>query len=251
MGKYSTYPLGIDVSFWQGVNDWDKIAARAKFAFIRAGQDRFPDAKFTLNWNASQGKLPRGAYWFYDWRRNASTTEEQAALFRSLGVAEGELPPVMDFEDPYSSWSDTPFPNRDAALDLIRRFRDGVIIAGRMILYCNSSTLKKWQPFPAWLTDEFDLWIAAYPYATGSWNMTNNPDQIPDAWYPATYGWDYKFWQFTPKLPGKLYGVGSGDLDGDLFNGTQDELNDYTGSLIVSDAEKLNRLWDAHPGLHG
>ena len=135
-------------------------------------------------------------------------------------------------------------------LELIRRFKDAVRVP-RMILYCNQSTLKMLQPFPTWLTTEFDLWVAAYFYIPGTSNLMTTPSQIPDNYAPNTYGWPWKFWQFTPKLPGSFYGVGSGDLDGDLFNGTAEDLKAYTGfTPKLTDAEKLERLWQAHPELH-
>lgn len=250
MPDYTTYPLGIDVSFWQGDIDWRKVSTRAKFAFIKAGQDIFPDAKFLQNWTNSKDKLPRGAYWFYDWRQGAKPTQEQSDKMRGLVDPPGELPPVMDFENPYAGWSTTPFPARDIALDLIRRFRDGLQVT-RMLLYMNSSTLRTLLPYPDWLVTEFDLWIAAYPlikYGT-TYIQPRTPAEIPQNWIPSTYGWQPKFWQFTSKLDGTLFGVGSKDLDGDLFMGTEAEFIKYTGIKTLSDSEKLKRLVDAHPEL--
>lgn len=248
MPDYKTYPLGIDVSFYQQTNDWAKVSNLAKFAFIRAGQNAMVDSKFALNWASSKGKLPRGAYWFYDWRSTGNTPEAQGKLFANIVYEPGEIPMVMDFEKPYKDWTPEPFPARDTALAIIRRFKDAVG-AERMILYMNQSTLKGLQPFPSWLTDEFDLWIAAYFYQPGTTNLMTSTAQIPATWAPNTYGWKYKFWQFTSKLDGTSYGVGSLDLDGDLFNGTAQELADYCNTGEITDAEKLRRLWEAHPEL--
>lgn len=251
MPDYKTYPLGIDVSFWQGNIDWDRVAARARFVSIKAGQNLEPDARFAQNWQGSMGKLPRNGYWFYDWRPTGASAEAQADKMDATVQPVGELPPMMDFENPYGGWSPTPFPNRATALDLIKRFRD-ILDTGRMILYMNSSTLRTLLPFPSWLTDEVDLHIAAYPLVNigGSWVQPKSPADIPDNWIPATYGWPPKFWQFTSKMDGTLYGVGSKDLDGDLFMGTEDEFYKYVGVTgAISDAEKLRRLVDAHPEL--
>ena len=253
MGKYESYPLGIDVSGWQLAINWETVSDQARFAFVKAGQNVGVDNRFTYNWAVSKDKLPRDAFWFYDWRSTGATPELQGNKFKSTVPLPGELLKAMDYEKPYETWSPEPLPPRAKSLELIRRFKDAVGVA-RMIFYCNQSTLKMLQPLPSWLTTEFDLWIAAYFYRPGTNNLMTSASQIPDNYAPATYGWPWKFWQFTPKLPGPVFGVGSGDLDGDLFNGTEKELREYAGlpDLVEpTDAVKLERLWLAHPGLHG
>ena len=252
MPDYTNCPLGIDVSAWQGTINWNTAASRAKFAFIKGGQNLTPDTKFSDNWTNSRDKLPRASYWFYDWRPSGAKPEAQGSKMLQTVQPPGEIYPVMDYENPYGGWSPVPFPGRDASLDLIKRFYDA-IEADKMLLYMNSSSLKTLLPFPSWLADICDLFIAAYPLIEqpkGTWRMVRNPAEIPSFWVPSTYGWPYTFWQFTPKLDGTLYGVGSLDLDGDLFNGTDAELRAYTGFGGLTLSEKVDRLWAEHPELH-
>lgn len=245
-----SYAQGVDVSFWQGINNWNQVASKVNFAFIRAGQSVYIDSKFFQNWEQSKGKILRGAYWFYDWRGNGGTPDAQAKKFKETVQPVGELPMVMDFENPYAGWSSTPFPTKTNALSMIQRFRDALKVE-RMIIYCNPSTLKQWTPLPYWLTEDYDLWIANYPYATGTTSMVKDPSEIPSGWKPSTYGWEWKFWQYTSKLPGVEYGVGSGDLDGNMFNGDITMLKKYASvEMELTDAEKIQRLWEAHPELH-
>ena len=248
---YESNAKGIDVSFWQGQNDWQKIAGKVDFAFIRAGQGIYPDTKFNDNWNQSGNKLLRGAYWFYDWRTGKGTPEQQAEKFLETVVTPGELPFVMDFENPYGGWANTPVPSKTTAFNYIQKFRDALKVE-RMIVYTNPAMLKLWTPLPYWLMQDYELWVANYPYASGTTRQVKTHEEIPDGWQPSTYGWKWKFWQYTSKLPGFDYGVGSGDLDGDLFNGTKAELLEYAGIVppVVPDSEKLKRLWEAHPELH-
>src|SRR5262245_10163417 len=74
---------GIDVSYWQGNIDWQKVSdAGIHFAYIKAteGGDRV-DPRFLHNWNAAkEAGVPRGAYHFMYWCRRA---KEQAAWFVS------------------------------------------------------------------------------------------------------------------------------------------------------------------------
>jgi lysozyme len=249
--------LGVDVSFYQAEIDWEKcIAAGANFAFIRAGQNIVTDKCFYRNWDATNGKIPRGAYWFYDWRSTGATASAQGKAFAATVEEVGELPPVMDFEVPWSGWSSNPFPSRTAAIDIMQRFQQAV--GKPMILYTNSSTLKALTPFPDWLTRDWLLWVAAWPYAanTSPSRQCKTAGEIPAAWTPATYGWNWTFWQFTSKLDGKTFGTQTFDLDGDLYNGSDTELRQFAGvegvppAPELTDAEKLRRLWDVHPELH-
>lgn len=230
---------GIDVSFWQGVVDWDKAASRVEFAFLRAGQNMSIDSWFIENWQKSSGKLPRGAYWFYDWRSGKASAAEHGDLFGSV-IGGAELPAVMDFENPYQGWSDTPFPGKTASVDIMRRFQDAAQIE-RPILYTNAATLRAWGTLPADITDNWYLWVAAWPtiLRNGKWDAVRSFDEIPANWTPATYGWPYTFWQYTCKLDGKAHGMTGLDLDGDVFNGTADEFAAFIGADVppITDPE--------------
>jgi hypothetical protein len=89
---------GIDVSFWQGVIDWQALAdAGVKFAFIRAGDGLGTDTQFRRNWaEAKRVGILRGAYVFF--RARHSGEEQARVLLRNLGGDVGELPPVLDIE---------------------------------------------------------------------------------------------------------------------------------------------------------
>lgn len=97
---------GIDVSRWQGVIDWNRVAsAEVAFAYIKAteGGD-VADPLFRSNWNgAAAAGIPRGAYHFFYFCRPAV---EQAAWFITHVPREsGALPPVLDIEWNHASRS--------------------------------------------------------------------------------------------------------------------------------------------------
>ena len=95
-----TMPVqGIDVSYWQGDIDWQKVGdAGIHFAYIKAteGGDRV-DPKFLDNWRAAkQAGVARGAYHFMYWCRAA---KDQASWFMlKVPVDDDALPPVLDVE---------------------------------------------------------------------------------------------------------------------------------------------------------
>ena len=90
---------GIDVSYWQGDIDWQKVRdAGVQFAFIKAteGGDHI-DPKFLDNWQAAKrAGVARGAYHFMYWCRPA---HEQALWFMLNVPGDSDaLPPVLDVE---------------------------------------------------------------------------------------------------------------------------------------------------------
>jgi lysozyme len=240
--------LGIDVSFWQDDNstpqgvDWKKAkAAGAKFAFIRAGQNTYPDPDFVYNWReAKAAGILRGAYLFYDYRNYPRPQAE--FLWQQIQDDPGELPPVMDFER-YPTW---PLPTRDNCLSVIKTFMAELESLGgrKPIFYSNPSmiiyTLK---PIPAWLADH-PLWVANYGVSEPMLSATSHWPQ----------GWT--FWQYSSTGDGKAFGMESKGLDMNWYNGSEAELRAFAGQGIppapveITDAEKLKRLWEAHPELH-
>jgi lysozyme len=90
---------GVDVSHWQSKIDWKTLRTQgANFAFIKATEGgKHVDRLFKHNWDeAKKAGIPRGAYHFMYWCRNA---EEQANWFiRHVPKEKGALPPVLDVE---------------------------------------------------------------------------------------------------------------------------------------------------------
>lgn len=90
---------GIDVSYWQGDVDWQKVKdAGVRFAYIKAteGGDRL-DPKFRDNWHgAKEAGIARGAYHVMYW---CGPARDQAAWFTAHVPREHDtLPPVLDVE---------------------------------------------------------------------------------------------------------------------------------------------------------
>jgi len=218
------YPFGgPDVSFYQddpatprGI-DFDLMkAAGSDLVIIRAGQRTWADRDVKKNWAAAKGKLPRGAYWFYDSREDP---KKQAALCLSLlGDDLGELPLWCDFEDkyggPFGRWQDW-----YDFMEELKALRPGI----RLGVYTNyfywsertigkgitTASLNYFKQYP--------LWIAAY-----------NPvgPKVPEPWI------DWTLWQYTDKGNGPLYGVESKNIDLNYFNGDAEAFANFAGAVL-------------------
>lgn len=237
----TTY-LGIDVSKWEDSNvtpqgfNWVKAKqSGATFAFIKAGQANFQDEDFAYNWRESKSAgIPRGAYWYLDNRYDALA---QANMFMNImaGQADrGELPQVVDFEDrqlpkPAPSVAQT---RLKAMLGTIQRVDGRVPIIYTAPAYWLEfgSSIIDWRTYP--------LWIANYGVTEPT---------VPVPWQ----GW--AFWQYTPNGNGLLYGAESKSIDLNYYqfgHGFDSVITGTTPPVELTDKEKLDRLWAAHPELH-
>ncbi|MCC2545640.1 glycoside hydrolase family 25 protein [Hymenobacter sp. BT175] len=158
---------GIDVSSYQGKIDWPEVARhQVRFAFIKATEGvTLRDSRFARNWReARKASVMRGAYHFFQPNYDG---REQANLFvRTVPLAAGDLPPVLDVEAP--EFHDVSVMRRGIAtwLTLVERHY-GV----RPILYSNYSF---YQRYLAGHFDDYPLWLAHYE--------VDSPELPKDKW---------------------------------------------------------------------
>lgn len=217
IGCESVYPqvYGLDLSFWQGNIRWDqlslpcdedgsvsgKIPAPRKqrpvqFAFIRVSKsDSLVDSLYQKNYNeAKKLGIPCGAYHFLT---DTVSGKVQAEVFLShVQLEAGDLPPVLDVE------IDSP--------EIVTKAKEWLEIVEekcgtKAIIYSNMHVYTTWIKNDPILSTR-DLWIAK--------PRGDMPD-VPNC----------KFWQFTHE--GRIWGIIDNVVDINLFNGTQEELQDY------------------------
>ncbi len=202
---------GIDVSHFQGVINWQKVAAsNVAFAYTKAtdgigAQDTF----FTSNYAGikSNGIL-RGAYHFF---RPQLDAQAQADSFLHVvkQLEPGDLPPTLDVEV-----------NGNKSASLIVKGVTTWIAAveqalGRTpIIYTNAAFWNS-QVGGSSAFAEHPLWIAQY---------TSRPKpNIPQGFT------NYTMWQFTSTGVHAVNGINGAGLDLDRFNGTLDDLRKLAG----------------------
>ncbi len=211
--------LGIDISKWNGNWNADKAKqAGTAFVFIKASQATFTDSQFTANWKkAKDAGILRGAFHYLDYSKPAV---EQANYFADLLKDDpGELPPTIDYEQARSD------NNPSIALGFLREFLDQM--KARTELYQDARVKcpmiytgpSFWAQYgdqtkrEYWL--QFPLWLA-------HWTSASAP-LLPAPWVL------WVFWQFTAKGPGEVFGSESLSVDMNRFNGTLNELMEFTG----------------------
>lgn len=200
LGIVNTSVIGPDVSFYQEDIAFSQMkAAGAKFVIVRAGQNNWPDTRFTSNWSAAKAAgIPRGSYWYYDSRY---PPEKQAELWvNMMGGDRGELPMWADLEESYGGGYAGPY-NWRAFIERVRALAPGKEIGvytayGYWSANCPTAERAYFAQYP--------LWVANYGVTS---------PRLPPGWS------DWLFWQFTSTGNGPLYGVSSKGIDLNYFNG--------------------------------
>jgi GH25 family lysozyme M1 (1,4-beta-N-acetylmuramidase) len=233
---------GIDVSQFQGVIDWNQVAANGKqFVFMRASRTNLTkDPTFETNLaGATAAGLLVGTYHYTlpanigDDGPPVDPVLDAQKYFAAAGstMTNGFLPPVIDAEAAGPTLGKTDYS------EWINAFSDEIFrLSGvRPIVYANINYAVNY--LDASVAAKHKLWLARYNNGndpTGVDPETAQPDLA--SFHPNPYGaWNvpvggarsddsWRFWQYTSTGDGIATGVSSVNLDLDLYNGSLDQL---------------------------
>jgi len=212
--------LGVDVSRWQGLMDWEKcFNAGAKYAFIRAGSVdsytgvNYKDVYFDINSSVAYQYMPVGYYWFF--RPNYSPTSQADYFTRLIENTERKLPAVCDIEV-------------DGGLNNYYVEKNTKIFCDRLeynlgekpLIYTSQGfwhgSIDCAVNVPTWAV-RLDLWVA---------NFTVYPTPaMPITW--SEKGWTFWQWSADGNLRGPEFGAESKSIDLDYFNGSYEDFLKY------------------------
>ena len=198
--------MGIDVSHYQGVVNWDKVAKYGiHFAFAKAtGGLDYIDPEFVHNWHGIRSaELHRGAYHFF--YAGDDPVKQANHFVKTMGKLRAhDMPPMLDVEI-------ADHINTDLISGKVLIWLQTVEKAtGRLpILYTDNGFAD------TVLTDDrlsrYPLWIADYAATIHS---------LPSPWKSS--GWT--MWQYSEK--GQVKGV-NGEVDSDKFKGSLTDLRNF------------------------
>ncbi|MBS2030907.1 MAG: hypothetical protein JST54_23590 [Deltaproteobacteria bacterium] len=192
---------GIDVSSWQGSINWGSVAgAGYKFAIARINDGTFNDPDFGANWaGIKNAGMIRGAYQFFEPGDDA--TWQANVVVNAVGqLGAGDLPVTLDVE--------TATPTFDEIATWANIVQQGT--GKTPMIYTAWGEWNGWIPGGGF--EGNPLWVANYGVQCPG---------MPNHWT------SWVFWQFGGNtVPGI-----SGNVDQDLFNGTEDDLNNFAGAV--------------------
>ena len=191
--KSANTEIGLDISEWQGVVDFEKLKnAGVEFVILRVGSTRgingdyFLDSKFTENIKkANEANMPVGIY-FYSYANNkAKAIKDAEWVLDQIKDYKVDLPIAFDWENWsfYNEFNLSFFGLTDMANSFLNVFKshgyDGM-------LYSSKTYLEQ-----IWLETDYPTWLAHYTKKTN-------------------YAKDYSYWQLCSN--GKVDGI-NGDVD--------------------------------------
>ena len=198
---------GIDISHWQGDIDWTQVRSAGKtFAFMKASEDiDFVDTTYGLNRaRAKAAGFVIGAYHFAQPDPSPGDAAAEADHFLdTAGIADGDLPPVLDLE---RTGGLTPTALRDWAAAYLERIRERTGVRG--VIYTSPNFWGNNMAGTDWFaTNGYRVvWVA-------HWTTAPGPTVPASDW--AGFGWT--FWQYTSS--GSVPGI-TGRVDLDRFDGS-------------------------------
>lgn len=206
-----------DVSFYQGVIQWDLMRGMTDAVIIRAGQNNWVDTQFVRNWAEARARgTLRGVYWFYDGRR--SPTDQADLLVSLIKNDPPEMDIIFDWETNYGGAYEG-IKNVVAMMKRVEALMAGKYVAmytGYYWFIQNSNPLTHAAEY-AYLKTK-GLHLAWY---------TNDASlvKVPPPWNSLF------LWQFGTPAEGAAYGCAIPNIDMNYFNGT---LSEFTARYGVS-----------------
>lgn len=177
---------GIDVSHWQGVIDWEKVAKSKKvdFAIIKATEGSgWRDGRFQANWLGAKAKgLTVGAYHFFRPQYDAEQQAENFYKTLSLVQPENDMRQTVLEPGDLIPWIDVEFLNMDRGVNLA----DAVQNLAMLVVHLEERFGKPigiytagwaWDPMPH--NNRFGhlpLWVA-------TWNNRPGTVAYPESWH--------------------------------------------------------------------
>lgn len=232
--------FGFDISKWQRIPEFNGQPAKevdfrkmkesgASFVIIKAGQLNYADPGFYYNWEAaSEAGIPRGSYWFEDFRESPTA---QARKYWSLikdDVGEGIC--AMDFEG--GSHSDLNsaylFLNEFQQLSGLPDHKIAIYTGYPYWTNARNNAQRSW-------FKKFVLWEAWYPDEFNNYGVV----RVPSPWDSD----ECRIWQNATPAIGLAVGVHSREIDHNFFNGGNELFKLYFGENSVPPPTQGENMW--------
>ena len=229
--------LGVDVSRYQGVIDWNLVAASGvQFAMIRVGYrtqttgilNEDPYARYNLQ-EAQRVGLKVGAYFFSSAVNEAEAVEEALFTANLIDKYKITFPVAFDCEGFRNTTSRQYLLGKEVRTALAVKFLDTIAARGYTpMFYASRNEMTDSKDWDMNILNRYKVWVAQYP---------EQPFPITPA---SSYAGVQAMWQYTSKaaIPGI---AGNVDMNVSYFNydGIA-EAKDPSGAPVVSAANAAN-----------
>jgi GH25 family lysozyme M1 (1,4-beta-N-acetylmuramidase) len=224
---------GIDVAQYQESASLNLIAA--DFYIIKATEGGADWTDSALESNVAEARLSGKPIGFYHYARPLFT-EDNTAIEEARSFLKAIAPYLQRGDFCVLDWEAENQHRTDWALEWLRIVQKAT--GGTPLLYINTKTLndhaEAWGPVEA----EFPLWLASYgTNEPGGYNPRKPA-------FPVEWAAGFLMWQYTSR--GRLEHY-SGDLDLNVFYGTQSDLLALGATRILTPPDPNPPIVDPHP----
>lgn len=167
---------GIDVSYSQGIIDWNKVKGQIDFAILRCGYGDNMESQDDSQWKRNADEctrlgIPFGAYIYSYATTDAQTRSEAEHILRCIKGYKLSLPVYLDLEEPGTE---------AGAVGRAKIFADIIEKAGYWCgIYAN---LSWWRNYLGGLGNRYTKWVAQYN------SKCDYDNGKPDIWQYASDG---------------------------------------------------------------
>lgn len=218
---------GIDVSYAQGIIDWDKVSrADIDFAVLRAGYGTATeDSQFARNAkNCNRLGIPVGVYWFSYAKTAAQARQEAVKCLQTIAPYQVDLFVAWDWENDSCAKAAAAGVTPTPALvsGMAEAFLGAIEDAGyTAVNYSNIDYLTRF--FSAAVTSRWPVWVAQWP-SRQLWRW-------PQTAAKSQYAGAHCMWQFGcfTGIPG----IG-GAVDADILYEEEIGMKEMTGEEIYN-----------------
>ncbi|HZE86424.1 MAG TPA: GH25 family lysozyme [Puia sp.] len=199
-----TEVAGIDVSHWDGRINWQEVSSEGiRFVYIKATEGlSFKDPSFDSNWEGvGKTSMYKGAYHYFlpGLTTARQVTQAQNFIKAVRDLKEGDLPPMIDFEDDPAITAEA---LQARLFAFIREIE--ACFRVRPLIYTSKALYSKYLSWHNSFAD-YEVWIADYSY--------ERPELCDKK--------NMRIWQFTDRA--KVKGI-SQYVDMDIFYTTSEDL---------------------------
>jgi len=208
---------GVDISHWNTVTDWGKVARTKRFAIVASGDGTYLDPRF--GWNILGAHQAGMAVDIYHYLRFALTPQQQAEICLKRFLEAKALAPVKRL---WLDWEDTSEHCNAMSVDMRCEWAERLL--GLLSIPVGQYSARWWwNPYMGDLVLPGPFWVAQY----GSQQPV-----LPQAWS------DWAIWQYTSS--GHVDGV-AGNVDLNVAKPSifeEDDMDEATVKGIVDKAMK-------------
>ncbi len=197
---------GIDISKYQTVSSWSKVAASEDFVIIKATEASSVDPSFASHRAGAKGTNLTVGYYHY-LRFSSSGVAQANTFIKAVGALDADdLPPMLDIEDSSGAAGNTTAENIKIVQDWLDTVEAG--LGKRPFIYTGGGF---------WGGANFGnpAQFANYYFCWAKYSASNSCPQVPDNLVPRIKMWQYRADAFPQ------YGIPAGQTDG--INGAVDQ----------------------------